>query len=92
MSRWVVGLLALVFTLQTLPVSAKPSLKDSLAAAKAGDRGAQALTDLRLYREALPYAQRAGGGSAAQCGGGYSYNHASGSCSPLVPGLQPYNP
>lgn len=62
------------------------------AAAGGNQRARQAAANLRSPDYDAPRNQRAGSGSAAQCGGSYSYNYASGSCSPMVPGLQPYNP
>jgi TPR repeat protein len=62
------------------------------AAAGGNQRAKQAAANLRSPDYDAPRNQRSGGGSSAQCGGSYSYNYASGSCSPMVPGLQPYNP
>jgi uncharacterized protein len=33
-----------------------------------------------------------GGTTGGRCSGGYSFDYASGSCSPMFPGLRPYNP
>ncbi|MBK7061295.1 MAG: sel1 repeat family protein [Rubrivivax sp.] len=62
------------------------------AAARGSTLARRAAANLRSPDYDRPANTHSGGGSASRCGGSYSYDYASGSCSPMVPGLRPYNP
>jgi TPR repeat protein len=63
------------------------------AAAGGSDLARRAAANLRSPDYDQPRNYSAGGGSTGgRCSGGYSFDYASGSCSPMVPGLSPYNP
>jgi len=63
------------------------------AAARGSDLAKRAAANLRSPDYDQPANFKTGGNNAGSpCSGGYQYNNAQGSCTPMYPGMNPYNP
>ena len=63
------------------------------SAGRGNELAKRAAANLRSPDYDQPLNHRAGGNTpGSQCSNGYDFNYASGSCSPMYPGMQPYFP